>query len=124
MTNSILIVDDNQAINLNLQCFFEDYDIPTICCFSGEEAIEHIEAHPECTRAIINLRLPGMDGDKLLIKLKKINPQLHILIHTGALDFTISDVLVSLGVEPEDLFYKPQNNMEVFLERFKAKSAK
>lgn len=122
MPNSVLIVDDNKAINLNLQCFFEDHNIPTICCFSGEEAVQHLENNTECTRAIINLRLPGMSGEELIIALKKINPDLHILIHTGARDFTVSEILQSFGIEEEDLFYKPQANMEVFIERFKAKA--
>lgn len=122
MPNSVLIVDDNKAINLNLQCFFEDHNIPTICCFSGEEALQHIKNNTDCTRAIVNLRLPGMSGDALIIALKKLNPDLHILIHTGSRDFTVGEILLSIGIEPEDLFYKPQANMEVFIERFNSKS--
>lgn len=121
MASPILIVDDNKDINLNLECFFEDHNIPSIGCFSGEEALEQVKSHPECHRAIVNLRLPGMDGEKLIAELKLVNPDLHILIHTGALEFTLTDVLRSLGLEDDDIFYKPQAEMGVFIERFAAK---
>jgi DNA-binding NtrC family response regulator len=121
MRDLILIVEDNQAINLNLECFLEDQKIDSICCFSGEEALIHLQNHPQCNKAIVNMRLPGMSGEKLIADMKLINPSIHVLIHTGALDFTLSEMLLSLGVEQEDVFYKPQKDMSVFLKRFDSK---
>jgi two-component system OmpR family response regulator len=59
----ILVVDDEQLIIDNLLAFLEDEGMHAEGVASAEEALERIESGRPYHICIMDMRLPGMDGD-------------------------------------------------------------
>jgi DNA-binding NtrC family response regulator len=118
MNNSgyrIIIVDDEDIVRLNLVSFFEDEGFQVCSAQTGEEALEMLMSQP-CHVGIIDVRLPKMDGTTLILKAQSINPDMKFLIHTGSVDYTLPDVLVTIGIGSEYVFVKPIFDMRLLLE--------
>ena len=107
---SILVIDDDKSV---LRAFTlilkkDDYDVDT--AENGKEALEKAETG-EYDAALIDVRLPDMDGTDLLPKLQKILPEAAKIVITGfpsletgikSLDVGADAYLVK-PVKPEDL---------------------
>ena len=111
MAPTVLIVDDEAPICDNLAAYLEDDDLRVQVAHSGEEALRLVEAGLEVQVCIMDLRLPGMDGNQAALALHRIAPGIRFLIHTGSTDFTPSPDLAGIGVTPAHLFSKPVADM-------------
>ena len=79
MTNSLLtvmIVDDEEMVRLNLETFLEDAGFDLISVESGEEA-ENVLSKTKVHVGIIDMRLPDMDGQTLILAANKLNPDMQ-----------------------------------------------
>jgi len=65
---------------------------------------------------IMDMRLPGMNGDTTIRTLHEICPDLKFVIHTGSADYTIPDDLRALGIDETLLFAKPLLDMQPLAE--------
>ena len=73
MENYILIVEDDNDISQMLKELLQQNGYETAQAFSGTEALFYIEK--ECPAAmILDLMLPGMNGEEVLGKMKKEYP--------------------------------------------------
>jgi CheY-like chemotaxis protein len=110
-----MIVDDEPLIRVNLAAFLEDeeYNVRVAC--SGEQALEFLRNHPVDV-AIVDLRLPGLDGNSFIVEAARICPGLRFLIHTGSMEYQVPFELLPLGVSARDVLLKPVRNMELFVE--------
>lgn len=82
MFNSILIVDDEKNAREGLKRYFEqkDYDVSTV--EDGHKALEIVKSeNPDV--ALVDLKMPGMDGMTLLQKIKKIRPRTTVIVLTA-----------------------------------------
>ena len=78
----ILIVDDDESICKTMNLIFEakGYDIETVN--TGQEAIAAAQRSPY-NLAILDIRLPDMDGVDLFTRLFEMNADLEIIMITG-----------------------------------------
>jgi DNA-binding NtrC family response regulator len=78
----ILIVDDELVVCDSLSKWFtvEGYRIHTVQ--SGREALEAIQKQ-DFDLALIDIKMPGMDGMELQNRLRQIDPELLLVIMTG-----------------------------------------
>ncbi|WP_437573835.1 response regulator [Sorangium sp. So ce887] len=78
----VLVIDDEQDIRETLDTFLscEGYEVAT--AESGEAAVEQAQGEP-FDLAITDLRMPGMGGDETLVALKRIHPNLPVIVVTG-----------------------------------------
>ena len=111
MPPTILIVDDEAPICDNLAAYLEDDGLCVQVAHSGEEALRMVETGLEVQVCILDLRLPGMDGNHAALALHRIAPGIRFLIHTGSTDFTPSPDLAGIGITPDHLFNKPVADM-------------
>lgn len=111
MELSVLIVDDEVSICENLAAFLEDEGFQVHVAYSGEDALRLVEDGLEIHVCILDLRLPGIDGNQAASSLHQIAPNIRFLIHTGSTDYTPPAELVSIGVTPAHLFNKPVADM-------------
>jgi len=107
----ILIVDDEITIRKSLAAFMEDFGFEVSTAESAEEALEIIKSQP-FDAGIIDLRLPKMSGDMLILAASKIAPSIRFIIHTGSSGFRLSRELKQIGLMPEHIFIKPQPDLE------------
>ena len=112
----ILIVDDEAAIRTSLAAFLEDYGHDIIVTDSAEEALLLFGQDPFDV-AIVDLRLPGMTGDILIAKAHELDPAVRFLIHTGSVDFSLTDELKQLGMCDGQVLNKPQPDLNAFISR-------
>ena len=83
---TILIVDDEEMARASLSDILEEEGFKSCTCESGTEALNSLvgnRTHPPIEVVIADLRMPDMSGLQLLWALRKINPELPVILVTG-----------------------------------------
>ncbi len=121
MKNSkLLIIDDDDKLRFNLSLFFDDEGFDCTAVDSAEKALNLIE---KCKFgvAIVDLRLPGMNGEEFVIRASKIAPEMSCLFYTGSNEYVLTEELRKVGLTNGDIFLKPIGDMNIILKRIKEK---
>ena len=84
----VLIIDDELSLLKSLVAFFEDEGFFVRGAESGEEGLEILKTE-KMDVVIIDLRLPGIDGNETIVRAHELQPALRFLIHTGSTDYQI-----------------------------------
>lgn len=111
MEPSVLIVDDEVSICENLAAFLEDEGLQVHVAHSGEHALRLVEEGLQVQVCIMDLRLPGIDGNQAALSLHRAEPDIRFLIHTGSTNYAPSAELVNIGVTSAHIFSKPVADM-------------
>ena len=110
----VLIVEDEPSVRFSLAGFLEDFNFDVLTAETAEEALELMVKEP-CQVAIVDIRLPGIDGNEMILKAHEMIPNMRFIIYTGSLDYRLSEDLKSIGTKPEHVFPKPQQDLSVFV---------
>jgi DNA-binding NtrC family response regulator len=108
----VFVVDDESVVCSNVAAFLEDEGFTIFSAASGEEALDLI-LKQEIDVDIIDMRLPGINGDTFILKAHEIQPVLKFLIHTGSTNYSVSRSLEEIGVKKDQVFRKPLLDMSV-----------
>jgi len=82
MKDAILVVDDEESICQSLKAILSDEGYQVLVAGSGEEAVKIVEEEmPQLV--LLDIWLPGMDGLETLKAIKKINPEVLVIIMSG-----------------------------------------
>lgn len=111
MSPRVLVVDDEPFIVTGLRTFLEDEGMHVDSAGSGEEAVDIVRNDSGIDVCIMDMRLPGMNGDTAIRTLYEICPELKFIIHTGSADYSIPDDLRAIGIDERLLFAKPLLDM-------------
>ncbi|MGB5718810.1 MAG: response regulator [Gammaproteobacteria bacterium] len=111
MSPRVLVVDDEPFIVTGLRTFLEDEGMHVDSAGSGEEAVDIVRNDSGIDVCIMDIRLPGMNGDTTIRALYEICPDLRFIIHTGSADYSIPDDLRAIGINERQLFAKPLLDM-------------
>jgi DNA-binding NtrC family response regulator len=79
---SVLVVDDEKDFIHTLLKRLKRRGLECEGVFSGEEAIEKIKSR-KFNIVLLDMKLPGMDGNSTLVEIKKIQPDTEVIILTG-----------------------------------------
>ncbi len=112
----LLILDDDDTLRFNLQLYFEDEGFECFSFSMGEAALEYLSKNC-CDAAIVDLRLPGINGEEFITEAKKLCPNLKCIIYTGSSNYSINDEIKKFSVSEEDIFYKPVEDMQTLKNR-------
>jgi len=82
MKYTVLIVDDEDNIRLSLKGSLEDEGFYVKQASSGEDALKIIDKQ-DVDIVLLDIWMPGIDGIQTLQEIKKINPDLPVIIMTG-----------------------------------------
>lgn len=102
----VLVIDDEPAICSSLSAFLEDYGFRVSTAESAEEALELMKSNVYDV-CIVDMRLPGMSGEDLIITAHKCYENQRYIIYTGSISYNLSEQLKELGMLPEHIFLKP-----------------
>ena len=102
----VLVIDDEPAICSSLSAFLEDYGFRASTAESAEEALELMKSNVYDV-CIVDMRLPGMSGEDLIIQARERYPEQRHIIYTGSISYNLSEKLKDLGMRPEHVFLKP-----------------
>jgi CheY-like chemotaxis protein len=119
---AVLVVDDEQAVRENLAAYLEDEGMRVIEAESGEHAVDLAGAGEQFDVCIMDMRLPGMDGNATIVALHQLRPDLMFLVHTGSANYALPPELRALGMTEEHVFMKPLANMGVLADAIRAVS--
>lgn len=89
----ILVVDDDDSMLFVLKDALEREEYYVITCSDGSEAVK-ILSQVSFQIVITDLRMPNMDGNKLITEIKKINQAIEVIMISSERDFdTAVDVM-------------------------------
>jgi len=109
---SILIVDDEPGILANLEAFFEDEGFAVITAATGEAAVAILQ-NQSVDVAIVDMRLPGIDGNEVIRLALAAGLKTKFIIHTGSNEYRVPADFLSFGISRENVFLKPVKDMGV-----------
>jgi len=77
----VLMVDDEKQFRATTKKILNKKGFETVLADSGEEAIDKLKENPDVV--ILDIKMPGMDGHQALKEIKKISPDLPVIMLTG-----------------------------------------
>ena len=101
---TVLFVDDEKMILEVGSLMLQRLGYNVLTTSNGQEAIE-IFKNNKVAFVILDMRMPGMNGDEVCQQLKKIKPKVKILLASGYVGFYSEDYLISIGFD--DFIKKP-----------------
>jgi len=103
MPFNILLVDDDKEFRDEFRDYLEDYEV--IEASNGEEALELLRKPNVIDLVILDVLMPGLRGTEVLKEMKRINPDLGIIILTG---YSSENVAIeALKGHADDYMQKP-----------------
>lgn len=110
MREYILIVEDDNDISRMLKELLEGKGYETAQAYSGTEALLYVEKRvPD--GVILDLMLPGMDGEEVLKRLKEISPHTAVLVSSAKEEVQVRISLLKAGAD--DYLVKPFDTQEL-----------
>lgn len=80
----VLIVDDNEAIRRVTRSALERVGHEVLDAEDGESAVELFrDAHESIGLVLLDLSMPGIDGEETLRRLRRISPAIRVLMMSG-----------------------------------------
>ncbi len=107
----VLIIDDEEIISSTLKDYLEDFNFSIDTADTGEGGLLCLQS-AKFDAAIVDLRLPDMDGNDFILKSSRIQPDIEFFIHTGSIDYVIPPELIELGLSADSIIHKPVLDMD------------
>ncbi len=116
----ILLIDDETELLSTLAERMETRGMRVMTAESGEAAIELVRKR-NFDAIVLDLAMPGIDGIETLRRLRKINPDLQVILLTG--QATVQKSIEAMKLGAVDLLEKP-TDFEVLIAKIEEASAK
>jgi PAS domain S-box-containing protein len=80
----VLVVDDERLVREMVKAALEHYGYKVLVADSGLAAIDVLKRHPgDIALVILDLSMPNMSGEEALPELRKIRPEVKVLVSSG-----------------------------------------
>lgn len=118
----VLVIDDEPAICASLSAFLEDYGFQASTAESAEEALDLMKSNVYDV-CIVDMRLPGMSGEDMILEAGSRYPEQKHIIYTGSISYNLSEKLKATGMRPEHVFLKPVRVLSLLVKCIKELAA-
>lgn len=112
MDPTVLIVDDEENIRSTLSLFLQERGFAVEAVESGEQAVAHLR-ECEADAMVLDLHLPGMDGIETLEQVRRLRPQLPVVMITAF--GSIPSAVEAMRQGASDYVAKPFRNDDLLL---------
>ncbi len=109
---TIMIIDDEPTIRQSFAFLLDDHDYKTIQAANGREGLEIFE-HEKVDLILVDLRMPEIDGLKVLSRIKLISPNTPLIVISGT--GSIGDAVEALHLGAWDYLLKPIQEYSLLL---------
>lgn len=107
----VLLVDDDELIRETVPEMLKCLGHGALSVGGGAEALARLQAGLEVDLVVLDLNMPGMDGEATLLAIRSLRPELPVLLTTGYLDSKAEDLLAR---HPKlDILLKPFSTPEL-----------
>ncbi len=120
MAEKVLLIDDEVEFLENLSERMRLRGMNVTTASSGKEAVESIDAEGY-DAIVLDLQMPGMDGIEVLRHIRKVNPNMQVILLTGHATLEKGVEAIKLGAM--DFMEKPAD-IDVLTEKIKKAQAK
>jgi two-component system cell cycle sensor histidine kinase/response regulator CckA len=80
-----LLVDDDDTARAGARRMLESLGFHVVAVEDGGKAVEALRSNPDrFSCAILDLCMPGMDGEKCLAALRRLRPNLPVVVTSGS----------------------------------------
>jgi DNA-binding response OmpR family regulator len=108
----VLVLDDDLSIQRSLKAYLEDEGFEVLTAESSEQGLECLALEPFDV-AIVDIRLPGMDGNSFIERAQNLFPEMVVIVCTGSVGYRPPERLRAQGLGEDDVFQKPLMDMSV-----------
>jgi CheY-like chemotaxis protein len=104
--NAVLVVDDEETVRSTLVSMLEFMELDVVLAANGQEALDLYKADPgRFSMVLLDLTMPHMDGQQTFAELRRIRPDVRVVLMSG---FSENDALDRFSGEgPESFLQKP-----------------
>ncbi len=118
----ILIVDDDVSVRESLAAFLEDDGFEVYSVESAEDALR-IMKDKMFDAAVVDLRLPAMDGSEFIRQAYQSWPDVCYLIFTGSACYELPQDLKALTCVANTVYQKPLRDLNILSEAIRQMTA-
>ncbi len=104
MSTNVLLVDDAEDFTEYVQKRLKVRGMSVVSAKTGEQAVDMLKTS-KVDVVVMDIRMPGMGGIRALVEMKKICPDVAVLLLTGYAEKDIAARAVELGAV--DCLIKP-----------------
>jgi len=120
MEEKVLLVDDERDFLDALAARLEQRGLKVTASDSAERAVELVKKS-SFDAVVLDLKMPGMDGLETLKAIKKIRPEIQVILLTG--HATVQKGIQAVKLGAMDFLEKPAD-IETLMEKIKNAGAK
>lgn len=111
----ILLVDDESRLLRSLRFFFEDEGYEILTASTGEDALLILAQMP-LDACVVDMRLPGIDGNEVIRQAYANKLLKRFIIHTGSTYYRVPQDLLHLGISQDYVFHKPVPDLTILVQ--------
>jgi len=100
----LMLVDDEERFLTSIAKLLSKKGIDAVTASSGAEAIEKLR-HQAIHVVILDVKMPGMDGNETLVEIKRLFPMVEVIMLTG--HATVESAVDGLKSGATDYLLKP-----------------
>jgi DNA-binding NtrC family response regulator len=93
---SVLVVDDEKSVRESIKMILEYERFEVQFAEDGPTALQRVEGTP-FDLVLLDIKMPGMDGIKVLQKIKEMRPSLPVVMISGHADFSSAVEATRIG---------------------------
>jgi DNA-binding NtrC family response regulator len=82
MSSTILVMDDDLLALESLESYLKQAGYGVVTASSAREAVDRARGNP-CEVALLDMKMPEMDGFQVAAMLRQLQPDLRVIIFTG-----------------------------------------
>lgn len=95
---TVLLVDDDETVRSIGREMLEEFGYDVITAEDGREALKKYQQADDIRFVLMDLTMPHMDGEQAFRELRKLNPQINVIMSSGYNEQEVSQKFAGKGV--------------------------
>jgi CheY-like chemotaxis protein len=114
MNQTILVVEDDDTSYMYFEEVLKRKGLNPVRAENGTEAVEMVQDNPDIVMVLMDIKMPSMNGHDATRQIKKLRPDLPVLIQTAYA--SIIDRQKAFNAGCDDFITKPVNK-DILIEK-------
>ena len=107
---TILVVEDDPTIRILVARTLEALEYKVLCAVDGKEALQVFESEEDISLVISDVVMPGIGGIELQARLRKLRPEIKVLMMSG---YPLGEIETPVDAVGETWIHKPFTMQEL-----------